>query len=82
MDRKRRSIGTVRHQRHHSRPDTARGMIQTGMEAQRIGRRKMYPARREISLDRRPLCRLGGLPDGERDLAGPGVVEIACAMRC
>ena len=50
------------------------------MEAQRIGRRKMYPTRREISLDRRPLCWLGGLPDGERDLAAQTDVENRCAM--
>jgi hypothetical protein len=29
------TIDTDRHQRHHRRPDTARGMLQTGIEAQR-----------------------------------------------
>ena len=80
VDRQRRSVRAARHQRHHRRPDAARGMLQTGMEAQRVGRRQIDAARGEIGLDQRSLCRLGGLPDGERGLAALGVVSIRLAL--
>ena len=35
VDRERRAVRAARHQRHHRRPDAARGMLQTGMEAER-----------------------------------------------
>ena len=50
------------------------------MEAQRVGRRQMEAARGEIGLDRRALCRLGGLPDGESRLDAPGVVSIGLTL--
>ena len=80
VDRERRSVRAARHQRHHRRPDAARGVLQAGMEAKRVGRRQVDAARCEIGLDRRSLCRLGGLPDGERGLAAPGVVLIRLAL--
>ena len=81
MDCERRAVGAVRHQRDHRRPDAARGMLEAGMEAQRIGRRKMQPARGEIGLDRRSARRRCGLPDGERGFAPLGVVAIRLARR-
>ena len=80
VDRQRRSVRAVCHQRHHRRPDAARGMLQAGMEAKRVGWRQVDAARGEIGLDQRSLCRLGGLPDGNRDLAAPGVVLIWLAL--
>ena len=43
VNRERRSVCAVRHQRHHRRPDAARGMFQTGMEAQRVGGGRSMP---------------------------------------
>jgi hypothetical protein len=50
------------------------------MEAKRVGWRQVDAARCEIGLDWRSLCRLGGLPHGERDLAAPSVVLIRLAL--
>ena len=47
------AVRAVRHQRHHRRPDAARGMFQPGMEAERRRRWKMQAARDEIGLDQR-----------------------------
>ena len=56
VDRERRVVRAARHQRHHRRPDAARGMLQTGMEAKRVGWRQMRcRARRDRS---RPAFRL------------------------
>ena len=35
VDRQRRVVDTARDQRHHRRPDAARGVLQPGMEAER-----------------------------------------------
>ena len=60
VDRERRSVRAARHQRHHRRPDAARGMFQTGMEAQRRRGGRRGRARRDRS---RPAFRSAGVAD-------------------
>ena len=55
VDRERRAVGAARHQRHHRRPDAARGMLQPGMEAER--RRRSEDAGRARRDRSRPACR-------------------------
>ena len=50
------------------------GCFRPGWKRRRVGGGRSMPREREIGLDRRSLGRLGGLPDGERRLAAPGVV--------
>src|SRR5580700_2122583 len=76
MDRDWRSAGAIRHQRHHRRPEAARGMLQTGMKAERVWSRHTDAARGEI----RSRCRFGGLPNGECCLGTNGVVVIGLAF--
>ena len=69
VDCQRRCIHAVRHQRHHRRPDIARRVLQTGMEAQRVGQRQLDAARGEIGLHQRCFGRRACAPDRQRHLA-------------
>ena len=81
VDRQRRAVHAARHQRHHRRPDAARGMLQPGMEAERRRRWKMQAARDEILLGH-CAARLACLTPNAQRSWGPRPIILVRSPRC
>ncbi len=74
------AVRAVRHQRHHRRPDAARGMLQAGMEAQRVGRRQIDAARRRDRFAPAFLRRPARAPDRQRGLAALAGIGVGVSV--